>query len=443
MRTLFSSLIFFVLFPPVLAAQDVSGGAPASTQGVVYGAGIQTPLRFEGEAGPRNEVSFGVGASVLYDDNAWSTNLRRAGEEALSFDGTLGITRRSEHWSGSLDYVPFFLWYSALGGFDRLNHSGTLNLNYQLTSRLTLGLHDTATYQIGSYPALVEQPILSGPSPSAAQNESIIPYTTRTLFNWSTLTLSFMKSRRTTISLSGGYNQYKYKQQQSAQPFYNNTGLTGSLAYQYQFNEHTSIGFGLHHSDASFQGGEVFGNRLRLQIESASASLVFRPAPSVHVTVFGGPEYVRSINPATPLASLAANWQASGGANITKQIRSTAVDVSLARFVGIAGGLYASTIDTTASFGVRQRLVKGWEADASGGVAQLDASLFKFGNSRTDGVNGGISITHPVLHRAIFHVSYFRWDQVTHGTLPLTYSLDRDQIAVGIDLQVKSFPIGR
>jgi hypothetical protein len=443
MRTLFSCLIFLLLFPPGLVAQDALGSAPAASQGVVYGAGIQTPLRFEGEAGPKNQMSLGVGASLLYDDNVYSINTERVGEEALSFDANLGFTRRSEHWTASFDYAPFFIWYSALNGFDQLNHSGSLNLAYRLTSRVTLGVNESATYRNGSYAALVAQPIPAGPSTSPFQNDVIIPYTTRTLSNWSGLTLSFVTSRRTTISLSGDYNQYKYRQQLSAQPFYDNTGLTGGLAFDYQWSRHTRIGFGLYHSDTSFQGGLAFGNRLRLQMETASASLTFLATPSVQVSAFGGPQYVRSINQGSPLASLAANFEASGGANITKQVRSTAVDFSVARFVGYGGGLYATAVNTTASFGVRQRLGKGWEADASGGVIQLDASLFKYANAKTDGVNGGISITHPVLRRAVFHVSYFRWNQVSHGSLPLSYNLDRDQVAMGIDLQVKSFSFGR
>ena len=436
LRTLIFSLTFVVLLPVGLAAQ-------ASPQAAVYGSGIQAPLQFAGESAPVNQVSFGMGTSVLYDDSIFATNSQRLGDEAFSVNSHLSFTRQSEHLTASLDYMPFFLFYRTFDQFDRLNHSGNLNLDFKLTPRIILGLHDGFSYQNGNYASLTEPQLLSGPSSPTALNQMIIPYTTRTLTNMGGLDLTFVKSQRTSLTLSAGYNQSKFGQQTAGQPLYNGNGISGGLTFAYRLTEHTSFGILLLHQDSTYQGGEVFGNRLRTQVESTVLSVGSRLSPTVSVTVFAGPQYVRLIGQVSPGASLAGNFQASGGGSITKQVRKTALDVSFQRSVSEGAGLYAATINTTATFGVRRRLVGRWEADCHAGAVRMDTSLFQLANGRTDALTGGIAINRPLLHGSVFHISYSTWHQLSKGNLPISYDLDRSQVAVGVDYQFKPFPLGR
>jgi hypothetical protein len=248
LQALILYLAFVTLFTFDLAAQatsTVSATTPTPAvpvQGSVYGAGFQTPLQFEGESVPANQVTFSMGASAVYDDNILLRNSDRLGDEAISLDSRLGITRQSEHLSASFDYMPFFLLYRQYNQLDRLNHSGELNLAYRLTSRLIVGLRDHASYQNGLYPALTEQQILSGPTSPTAINESIFPYTTRVLSNTAGLDLTFVKSERTSLTLSGSYNQIKFGTQTAGQPLYNDSGESGGLTFQYRVTEHTSFG---------------------------------------------------------------------------------------------------------------------------------------------------------------------------------------------------------
>jgi hypothetical protein len=443
LRTLISSLTFVALFPVGLAAQATSPNALATSQAAVYGAGFQAPLRFEGESVPVNQVSFSMGASALYDDNVLGTNSQRLSDEALSFDSRLGITRQTERLTASFDYMPFFVLYRKIDQYDRANHAANLNLAYRLTSRVILGLHDTFSYQNGVYPSLTGQQILSGPAAPTALNQMIIPYTTRALTNMAGLDLTFVKSRRTSLTLSGGYNQLKFGKQTAGQPLYNGNGASGGLTFQYRVTEHTSFGLLLLHQDITYQGGRIFGNRLRSQIESTFLSVGSRLSPTVSVTVFGGPQYVRTIGQASAGAGLAEHFQASGGGSITKEVRKTALDVSFQRSVSDSGGLYTSVINSNATFGVRRRLVGHWEADWHGGAARVDASLFQLANGRIDALIGGIDINRPFSHGSVFHISYNTTHQLSKGTLPISADFDRNQVAVGIDYRFKAFPLGR
>jgi hypothetical protein len=443
LRALISSLAFVTLLPAGLAAQAASSTAMGAPQATVYGGGFQSPLQFAGQSAPVNQVSLSLGTSFFYDDNVLAMGSYGVGDEAFSCNSTLGITRQTEHLTASFNYTPFFLFYRTFNQFDRLNHTGGLNLGYKLTSRVILGLHDSASYQTGDYASLAEPQLLAGPPSPTALNQVVIPYTTRTLYNLAGLDLTFAKSQRTSLAFSADYNQSKFGQQTAAQSLYSGNGVSGGLTFQYRVTEHTSFGTLLLHQDSTYKGGQVFGDRLRTQVESAVLSVASRLSPTVSVTVFGGPQYVRTIGAVSLGASLAGNFQPSGGGSITKQVRKTALDLSFQRSVSSSAGLYASAINTTATLEVRQRLVGRWEADLQGGASQIDTSLFRLTNEKTDALNGGITIDRPVSRGSVFHISYFTWHQTSSGNLPNPFNLGRNQVAVGIDYQFKALPLGR
>jgi hypothetical protein len=440
--TLICSLTFVALFPVGLAAQATSPTALAPVQPVVYGSGIQAPLRFEGESAAVNQVFFSMGASAFYDDNVLARNSQRLSDEAVSFDSHLGITKQSEHVTASFDYMPFFLLYRQIDQYDRANHSANLNLAFR-TSRVILGLRDSFSYQNGVYPSLTGQQILSGPASPTALNQMIIPYTTRALSNMPGLDLTFVKSQRTSLTLSGSYNQRKFGKQTAGQPLYDSNGASGSLQFQYRVTEHTSFGILLLHQDTTYQGSGIFGNRPRAQVESTFLSVGSHLSPTVTVTVFGGPEYVRITGQVSAGAGLVGHFQGAGGGSITKEVRKTALDLSFQRSVSDGGGLYTSAISTSATFGLRRRLVGHWEVDCHGGAARADASLFHLANGRTDALTGRINISRRFSHGSVFHISYDSTHQLSKGTLPISADFDRNQVAAGIDYQFKAFSLAR
>jgi hypothetical protein len=78
-----------------------------------------------------------------------------------------------------------------------------------------------------------------------------------------------------------------------------------------------------------------------------------------------------------------------------------------------------------------------------GGAARTDAALFQFANARTDALIGDINISRPFSHGSVFHISYNTTHQLSKGTRPTFANLDRNQVSVGFDYQLKAIPIGR
>lgn len=428
-----SSVAFVLIFPVGLVAQEGT-----------YGTGVQTALQFAGESVPANQISMSVGASAFYDDNALSTNGNRQGDEALAFNSALGATKSTEHLTINFDYMPSFLLYRQFDAYDRLNHAATLGLTYRLTNRFSLGLHDAFGYQNGVLPSLSGQQILSGPTPPTALNQGIYAYTTRTLTNMAGLDLTFEKSHRTSLTFAGGYNQTTFGSAAGQNiPLYNGAGFSGSLQYQYRATQHTTFSVLLLHQDNTYRGGEVFGARQRLQIESVDLSVKSQLSPTVTVTLYGGPQYIRTLGQSSGGVGVGGGLQPSVGGSIIKQVRDTALNLSVQRAVTDGGGLYTSVVNTSATFGVRRRLVGQWEGDLHGSGAVANDSLFQLANERTDSLTGGVEISRPLRNGSAFHISYTTLHQFNKGTLPITANFDRNIVMIGFDYRLKTISLGR
>lgn len=441
-------MALFALFPVSLAAQAVPttipGSTTSTTQGFVYGTGVQAPLQFAGQSEQQNLVGLSFGVAGLYDDNVLARNSDRVGDEALSLDSHLNVLRQTEHFAVSFDYTPFFLLYRQLSNYDQLNQAANVGLTYQLAPRFLVGVHDSFGYQYGAYPALGSDQILSGPLSPTALNQFIFPYSIRTLTNTAGLDLTFLKSRRTSFTLFGGYNQRRFGDQAGeSEPLYNGIGFSGGLSYDFRASEHTSIGLLVMHQDTTYQGGEVFGLRQRSQIESGFVSVSSKLSPTLSVTLFGGPQYFHTLGASTLGANVSGAFEASGGGSVTKEAGKTALSLTLQRSVSDGGGLYTSVISTNIGFGVRRRLVGLWEADLRGGGAQSDTSLFQLANETTKGLIASVDITRPFRKGSVFHITYSTTHQLSSGTLAVFPDFDRNQVSVGFDYRLKNIPLGR
>ena len=431
-----------VLFPVGLTAQTTSSPALGPDQGFGYGTSVQNSLKFEGENTPENLVSLSFGAAALYDDNVLSTNADRVSDEALSLNTTLAISRQTKNLKLDFDYSPFFLLYRQFSKFDQLNQSANMDLTYRLAPRFILGLHDTLGYRYGAYPTLIDAPILSGPSSPTTLNQMILPYTIRTLSNMVGLDLTFEKTRRTSVTFSGGYNLSKFGNQTAAnQSLYNTKGLFGGVEFKRWATEHTSFSFRLLHHDSTYQLGELFGQRT--QTESALFSVESRLTPTLTVSLNGGPQYVHTLDQPSAQAGVGQGFYGAAGGSITEEVRKTALTLSVQRSVSDGGGLYASVIDTTGTFGVRRQLVGRWEADLNIGATRASNLVSQNADEKTDVLLGGIDFVRPLRNGSALHISYATMHELYKGTLPVFYGFDRNQVSIVFDFRLKSIPLAR
>jgi hypothetical protein len=256
--------------------------------------------------------------------------------------------------------------------------------------------------------------------------------------------LTFEKSRRTSVTLSGGYNLDRFGNQGGlGEPLYNGKGVSGGVTLNYRTTEHTSFGFHLLHQDDTYRGGNVFGYEQRTQIESGLFSVKSQLSPTLTITLNGGPQYVHTLGQSSGQAGVAEGFYGAGGGSITEEVRNTALTFSVQRNVSDGGGLYTSVISTSAYFGVRRRLVGRWEADLHGGAERGDTQLSQVANEKTNVVIGGLDFRRPILNGSILHISYATMHELNKGTFQVFQGFDRNQVSIGVDFRVKAFSLGQ
>jgi hypothetical protein len=256
------------------------------------------------------------------------------------------------------------------------------------------------------------------------------------------LDLTFEKSRRTSVTFSGGYNLSRFGNQNGAnQGLYNAKGTFGSVQFKRRATEHTSFALRLIHHDSTYQLADVFS--ARTQTESALLSMESRLSPTLTVTLNGGPQYVHPLGQTSAHPGAGEGFYGAGGGSITEEVRKTALTFSAQRSVSDGGGLYATVINTDALFGARRQLVGHWEADLNVGVTRASNLITQAANERTDALLGGIDFRRPLANGSVLHISYATMHEKYGGILPVFFGFDRNQLSIGFDFRLKSIPLSR
>lgn len=435
-------LLIVAMFPPGSAAQTASSTVALAAQSSVVGAGSQGLLRFAEEPESANELSVTMGVSTFYDDNVLETNQARVSDEALALTSHVTGDRQTDHLIINFDYLPFFDLYRKFYRYDRLNQNATLGLTYVLSPRIRVGVHDIFGYENGVYPALSGDQPLSGLPALTGLNSTIYSPTIRTLSNVTGLEVLFLKSRRTSLRFFGGYVERTFASQTvEGQPLYNSTGVNGGAQFEYMVTEHTTLGVLLLHQDMTYRGGEVFGNQQRSQIESLVFSAGLRLSPTVTVNAYGGPQYFHTLDQSVLGSRVPGSFEPAGGGSVTKQVRTTALNLAVQRSVSDGGGLYTSVINTSASLGVRHRLLGRWEANWQASAGESDTSLLLV-TDKTKAVFGTITFSRPVGGTTL-RVSYSTAHQLVRGLSPFQPNIDRNLVTIGFDFRLKTIPLGK
>src|SRR5262249_32458224 len=141
-------------------------------------------------------------------------------------------------------------------------------------------------------------------------------------------------------------------------------------------SEHTTLGVLYLYQNFDFERNQrVIGAQSRTVIHSMTASFAWQLAPSVALSVFGGPQYIPSEeyfiqSPALPGggATVVVNplfrtqWNEAAGGTLTKQAEKAAFNLMVQRSVTNGGGLLTAVTSSSIGIGARRKLQRGWDA---------------------------------------------------------------------------------
>lgn len=424
---------------------------PGKAQGPApFGNGEQNVLRYAGETGLKNYFLFSLGAETGYDDNVLSNNAFRRGEGFVGISPRISFGEERKAVDFTVDYTPSFEIYQKTTGYNRLNHALGLNFDFRLSSHWRLKLRDNAIYANGIFQPNSGQSFLPGQGPPTSLNPNIYTPLARQLGNESRLDLIYQKSYRTSLSLSGGYLLSQYTNVSTGpQSLLNTRGWYSGLQYTYRLSKRTTLG------TQYLLNNYTFEKQSRAIVHSVYFSLAHQFSPTVALQIFAGPQYSRQtslatnllpfpVGPVTGGSIFSDSWNTAAGGTLTKQAGKTALALSAQRVTSNGGGLLALVTSNVATFDVRRRLARRWDAS----IDLMDSYQTQIvGLSVAKGVirsqQASASLDHSLAKGLTMRFYYSYLHQRTQGSVVYLANVDRNHASVGIFYDLGKFPLGR
>jgi hypothetical protein len=376
----------------------------------------------------------------------------------LSLGPNIGVARRGEHLTIDLDYYPRYLFYPGQEQYNNLNQVLTLGVSYRFGPRMTLEVRDAFRSQSGNF-----QPGLSNSSssipglgPPTTLNQTVYTGFVPQQDNAVRVDAIDQMSRRTSLTLFGGFDQLRFTGQPvTGQPLHNTRTASGGLQYAYRLSEHTTLGVLYLYQHFDFEGTQsVIGAQSTISTHSVLASFAWQLSPSVAFSVFGGPQYIPSheyfVQSSTlPGGTVAlsnplfrSQWNEAVGGTLTKQAERTAFNLTAQRSVTNGGGLLTAVTSSSVGIGARRKLRTGWNASMNVTCALTDGlTLPSLPRNNMSSESATFALDHPLSETLTAQLSYTFTHQSNVALLPVAPTFDRSRVSLSFSYRAKSIPL--
>jgi hypothetical protein len=423
-----------------------------------FGNGAKPELSYAGAAAPSNLMSFSLASETGYDDNILNVSQPRVGGAFVALGPRVEVLRQSAHLGVDLNYYPYYLFYPGQP-YDRFNQSLSLDVSYKLSPSTTLQVRDSFSRQTGSFqPGLSSSVSVPELGPPTTLNQTVYTGFAPQQDNAVRVDAIYRKSSRTSITLFGAFDQLRFLgQPANGQQLLNTKGTTGGTQYAYRLSEHTSLGLLYLYQDFTFERSQsLIGAQSGVVTHSALASLAWQLAPSVAISVFGGPQYVPSQHyfvqsPALPggtggLMSPAfpARWDVAAGGTLTKKGEKNALNLTAQRMVTNGGGLLAAATNSSVGIGAGRKLQRRWDAGLNLSLARTDALNFaSLPRNQISSQTASFSLDHPLSESVSARLAYTFIRQSNGGVIPVLASFHCNRVSLTFNYRAKSISLGR
>jgi len=453
MRQSLPTAIILLLLPAGSWAQVGTAGGPTP-----FGNGVQPLLSFAGAAAPSNLVSFSVSSVMGYNTNIGAVGQGAEGDTFVSLGPRISVVRQGEHVVLDLDYYPNYLFYPGHEQYDQFNQALALNMSFKLGPRITLQIRDslsraTANFQPGLSNSSVSIP---GLGPPTTLNQTVYTGSAPQHNNAVRVDAIYRMSGRTSLTLFGGFDQQHFiGQPANGQQLYNTQGTSGGLQYGYRLSEHTSLGVMYFYQKFNFARSQtLIGAQSPTITHSVLASFAWQLAPSVTLSVFGGPQYIPSEeyfvqSPTLPGGGrtvenplFRSQWNEAVGGALTKQVEKTAFNLTVQRSVTNGGGVLTAVTSSSVGIGASRKLRRGWDASSNLTFASTDnLTLPSLPRNQISTETATFAVNHPLSESLSAQLSYTFIHQSNVALLPVAATFDCSRVSLSFSYRAKSIPL--
>lgn len=450
-RTAFVYLCFALVWgaahTAILIAQDDHGAQ--DSQDSQNDQDTSEPLHYADQSTPRNHMVIDVNGAAAYDDNVYSDNANRVGSPVFQGGAHIGLNETGERSALTIDYLPEFLAYTNVSGYNQADQNLRFNAKYDVTRHFELRFNDGAQYFTGIY-----SPRLNGnTAPEGTEigglNNTVFTPLARDFSNEGRVDAVYQWSRRSSFDFFGGVGTRNFSGNSNPEEnLFNTQAYTGGLTYTYRLTADSSFGVSAMHQNLGY--GESHD-----EIETPLLSFNWEGKSGVNVGVYGGPQYVRQNDTIYyPIVSgkitsydLRRNaeekWEGGGGANLGWRSDRTVVEASAQRLTADGGGIFTSVVNTTESFDLRRHLTRQWDLLIAVQDAQSKALSPVFGGAGVDSQVGSLKLQRQLSSNLVAQIGYEAARQRVIGSFPYLVDMNRNYLSLGFFYRLGRIPMGR
>lgn len=402
-----------------------------------------------------NLLLLGTDTSIGYCDNIIGSTIP-IGDSYITIGPHLSLNELRKNLTLQLNYSPYLQMFQNLKQYNTVSHVFAADASFRFGTGFSLHFRDSFSYLTGTFQPPSAPGFIAGLGPPTSLNQTIVTPIAPEITNNSRVDAIYQKSTRTSFTVFGSYNRLDFLGTAgTGGNFFNTRDVNGGMEYNYRLTNHTTLGLQYMFDDMSFGGNSLLLASSRTVVHSLFLSWAWQPAPSITITVFGGPQYILPGNypvfpglPSGPglfpvsLTSPAQLQEAAGG-TLTKQVQKTAFTFSSMREASDGGGLLTSVTSSSADLGVRRHVMRKWDVSADVMASRAEELGLQFAGGRIDSQTVSFGVTHGINPHLSASLSYSASRNQTHGAVPFAANFDVNRITLSFSFNAKGVSLGR
>lgn len=424
---------------PLVCAEEMQQGVPDALSPTAQ------PLQTQGDIELKNVVTLGLLVGTVFDDNALSDNRNQKSDFQYNVEPWIRFQQHLKTLDWGFRYRPGFSYSQRFSSNDSFRQEGSGDLDYKFSRRFYV--------KASGATAISTNPFQQGGTASGLgvldqPNPTVILPRVREISSNSTVELTYLLGRFTSLSVTGSFSDAHYHNlfgtSNDVLKLIDTRTVHGRATLNHRFGRRESAGVFVDYQDLEFPKAHA-----RTQTENFSLFNEFDITSHMTVTVFGGPDYTK-IHDQSVINFLFATvtipifhtqWSGSGGINYLWQRPRDAVHLGFLRKISDGGGLVGSVNLTDYNLEYLRHLTKFWKARIAGDYA-TNTSLGFSSTSKLIGYSGHASLSRMIGENVLLDLQYARAHQSQSGVTAGALVQDHNRVAVTLTYQF-NHPIGR
>jgi hypothetical protein len=420
---------------PASPLNDTTMLTPPPVSGQSYPTALGTEMR-------SNYLRYSLSFTSAYSDNALG-GATPVSDVSYSILPTIALDETTPTLHSVLTYNPGFTLYQRISSRDEADENLSLNVTDRLSPHVSLTARDSLQKSSSVFNQLdYGSGGVSGGSQGG--NDSVVAPISPLLRNSGSVGVSYQFAANGMVGANGTFTNLHYYNSAEVSGLTDSSTQGGSVFFSLRASR-------LHYFGVTYQFQRIVSSSpTEGQSETQTHAVMFYytlyPSSRMSISVFGGPQYSNTAQPALPGLSLpsATAWNPTVGGSFSWQGQLTNVAFSYSQAISGGGGLNGAVHMDSATLSLRRQITRTLDASISGAYTQnnvLGSPLFG-GSNDGHSLSGTGSVSKQLGEHISLQLGYTRLhqDYSNVAVLAATPNTNRESLTVSYTF---SRPLGR